>query len=80
MSRTFIKKNPTLVSIILFLSIFSLIQFAKPAFLYNRDGSVRSFGIGYKNKTILPVWLLSIILGILCYLFVMYYLSNINLW
>jgi hypothetical protein len=80
MSRTFIKKNPTLVSIVLFLSVFSLIQFAKPDFLYNRDGSVRTFGIGYKNKTILPVWLLSIILGILSYLFVVYYLSNIPLW
>jgi hypothetical protein len=46
----------------------------KPSFLYNTDGSLRQFGVGYRNKTILPVWLLAIILGIVSYLFVRYYL------
>jgi hypothetical protein len=46
----------------------------KPEFLYNKNGSIREFGVGYKNKTILPVWLFSILLGILSYLFVLYYL------
>jgi len=45
----------------------------KPYFFYNHDGSLKQFGIGYKNKTILPIWLFFIILGILCYLFVIYY-------
>jgi hypothetical protein len=76
MNPEFIKKNPTFVSIILFLTIFFLIQFGKPSFLYNRDGSIRDFGVGYKNKTIFPIWLMSIILGILCYLFVIYYVHN----
>ena len=70
----FIQENITLVSILLFLVIFGMIQWLKPGFLYNHDGSIREFGVGYRNKTILPVWLLSILLGILCYLFVMYYL------
>jgi hypothetical protein len=48
----------------------------KPTCLYNRDGSIREFGIGYRNKTIFPIWLLSLSLGILCYLFVMYYVAN----
>ena len=48
----------------------------KPGFLYKSDGSIREFGVGYKNKTILPIWLLSIILGILCYLAVMYYIAH----
>ena len=69
-----IQENMTLVSIVLFLVIFTTIQWLKPAFLYNSDGSIREFGIGYKNKTILPIWLLSLLLGILCYLFVLYYL------
>ena len=47
----------------------------KPAFLYNRDGSIRDFGVGYKNKTIVPLWLFSIILSIFSYLFVLYYLA-----
>jgi len=42
---------------------------------YKDDGSIRQFGVGYRNKTILPVWLLAIILGILSYLFVLYYLA-----
>ncbi len=79
MKISFIRDNATLIAIALFIIIFGLIQFAKPSFLYNSDGSVREFGIGYKNKTIFPVWLLSIVLGILCYLFVMYYLANPNI-
>jgi hypothetical protein len=76
MYRNFIRDNVTLVAIILFITIFSMIQLSKPAFLYNTDGSIREFGVGYKNKTILPIWLLSIVLGIVCYLIVMYYIAH----
>ena len=76
MYRNFIRDNVTLVAIILFIIIFSMIQLSKPAFLYNTDGSIREFGVGYKNKTILPIWLLSIVLGIICYLIVMYYIAH----
>jgi len=72
MNRQFVRENVTMVSIVLFVVIFYGIQYFKPAFLYNRNGSIRDFGVGFRNKTILPVWLLSIILGILCYLMVLY--------
>ncbi len=72
MDRQFIRENVTMVSIVLFVVVFYAIQYFKPAFLYNRNGSIREFGVGFRNKTILPVWLLSIILGILCYLMVLY--------
>ena len=75
MSRTFIKNNITLVAIFIFIVIFILVQMMKPSFLYNMNGSVREFGIGYKNKTIMPVWLFSIFLGILSYVGVLYYVS-----
>ena len=75
MLRTFTRNNTTLVSIVIFLVIFGLIQIIKPSFLYNSDGSLREFGVGYKNKTILPLWLFSIILGILTYVLVLYYLA-----
>ena len=75
MIRQILRENVTTTSIILFIILFGLIQIVKPSFLYNSNGSVREFGVGYKNKTILPIWLLSIILGIICYLFVMYYIS-----
>lgn len=70
-----LKRSKTLVSVIIFLIIFGFIQILKPSFLYNNDGSLREFGVGYKNKTILPMWLLSLILGILCYLLVSYYFT-----
>jgi len=79
MNPTFIRNNPILVSIILFITLFVIFQLIKPGFLYNKDGSLRHFGIGYRNKTILPVWLLSIVLGILSYLFVRFYLSKVTL-
>jgi hypothetical protein len=75
MLRQFIRNNVTLVAILIFFIIFIPIQLLKPGFLYNHNGSIREFGIGYKNKTILPLWLLSIILGIFSYLFVLYYLA-----
>jgi len=75
MYRNYIRENITLVSIVLFIIIFGTIQLMKPSCFYNKDGSIREFGVGYRNKTILPIWLLSLILGILCYLAVMYYVS-----
>lgn len=72
--RQFVSRNTTLISILLFLTIFISITYMQPRFLYNENGSLREFGIGYKNKTILPIWLLSIVLGIFSYLFVLYYL------
>ena len=71
--RTFIRKNTTSVSILMFIIIFSLIQVIEPPFLYD-NGALRQFGLGSKKKTILPIWLLSIILAILSYLVVIYYI------
>jgi hypothetical protein len=74
MNKIFVRENITFIAILLFLILFGGIQMTKPPFLYNTDGSIREFGIGYKNKTIFPVWLLSLVLGILCYLAVVFYL------
>lgn len=71
----YIRKNTLLVSIILFIIIYGIIQMIKPVCFYNTDGSIREFGIGYKNKTIFPLWLLSFTLGILCYLAVLYFIN-----
>ena len=73
-TRSYIRQNITSVSILIFTIIFIVIQFAEPNFLYNK-GKLRHFGIGTKQKTILPIWLLSMILAIFSYLFVMYYLT-----
>ena len=75
MNRLFIRRNITSVSIIIFVVIFAAIQYLQPAFLYNKDGSIREFGIGKKNKTIIPIWLISLVIAILSYLFVLSYLA-----
>jgi hypothetical protein len=76
MYKTYIRQNITLVAVILFVIIFGIVQFIKPACFYNRNGSIREFGVGYKNKTILPIWLFSLLLGIVCYLAVLYYINT----
>jgi hypothetical protein len=47
----------------------------QPGFLYDSDGSFRVFGVGYRHKTVIPIWVVSIVLAILCYLAVSYYLA-----
>ena len=76
MNRTYIRENAPLFAIVLFIIIFVSIQMIKPGFLYNKDGSIREFGVGYRNKTIFPLWLMSLILGIISYLIVMYYVAS----
>jgi hypothetical protein len=76
MYRTYVRENIAFVSVFIFIIIFGIIQLLKPSCFYNTNGSIREFGIGYKNKTILPIWLSAILLGILCYLGLMYYASG----
>lgn len=75
MIRRFIQNNVAFTAILIFMFVFTSIQLVKPDILYNLDGSIRVFGVGYKNKTIMPIWLLSIFMGILSYIFVMYYIT-----
>lgn len=75
MNRLFFKKYVLVVSIMLFLVTFYIIHHTKPSFLYKKNGNLRAFGIGYKEKTIIPIWLISIILPILCYIAIRCYLE-----
>ena len=72
---TLIRNNLAGSAIALYVVVFMLVQYMTPSFLYNEDGSLREFGIGYSSKTVLPSWLVAIILGILSYLIV-YYISR----
>jgi len=75
MLRQYIRRNVTSVSILLFIIIFMVVQLAAPAFLYEKDGSLRQFGLGTQKKTVIPIWFLTLLLAIFCYLFVLYYLA-----
>lgn len=63
--KNIIRNNLAGSAIILYIIVFMLVQYANPSFLYNPDGSLREFGVGYSSKTVLPIWLIAIILGIL---------------
>lgn len=75
----FFQKYKLHISIILFLLLFYTVQYFKPPFLYDRDGSIKPFGIGYSRKTIFPVWLFSIYLGILTYVLVLIFVKYYKL-
>jgi hypothetical protein len=62
----------SVIAVFIFLILFGLINAFRPSVIYNKDLSFRRFGIGYKNKTVIPIWLFSIILAILVYVAVTY--------
>jgi hypothetical protein len=74
MYKSIVRQNKISISVIIFLVLFSIIHYLKPAIIYAKDGSFRQFGVGYKNKTVLPIWAFAIILSILSYLAVSYYI------
>jgi hypothetical protein len=73
-SKHFVRNYKLNIAIFLFLILFSWVHLLKPGLLYNQDGSFREFGVGYKNKTVFPIWIVAVILAIFSYLVVLYYL------
>lgn len=73
MTIRFIRLHKRSTAISIFITLMLLVNFIKPALIYDLDGSYRHFGVGYRNKTILPIWLFTIILAILSYLVVLIY-------
>jgi hypothetical protein len=62
----------SIIAVFIFLVFFGIINAFRPSIIYNKDLSFRRFGIGYKNKTVIPIWLMSIVLAILVYVLVTY--------
>ena len=69
-SRTFIRQYRLHLSIILFVVLFTIIHLMKPGLMYNKDGSFRKFGVGVRDKTVISIWIVAIVLAILCYVVV----------
>jgi hypothetical protein len=63
----------SVIAVFIFLILFGIINALRPSIIYNKDLSFRRFGIGYKNKTVIPIWLFSIVLAILVYVAVIYF-------
>tara|TARA_A100001015_G_scaffold306652_1_gene401292 strand:+ start:4304 stop:4546 length:243 start_codon:yes stop_codon:yes gene_type:complete len=74
--KNIVKKNILLFTVILFLSLFSIFVYFKPNTVFDKDGSPLNFGLGYTKKTILPIWLIVIIISIISYLFILFYVNS----
>ena len=79
-NQYFIKQHLTTFSILVFLAAFATIQAFRPRFMYNEDGSLRQFGIGFKRKTVVPAWLVAIVIASLSYLLVLYASTPLLSW
>ena len=75
MTREFVRKNVPLVSLIIYIILYGILIFSRPHLIYNKNGTIRNFGIGYSTRSILPIWLLAIIIAIMSYFAVLYYVS-----
>tara|TARA_Y100001970_G_scaffold46342_1_gene58316 strand:+ start:168 stop:407 length:240 start_codon:yes stop_codon:yes gene_type:complete len=74
--KLLVRKNRLQFAIVLFLIIFTFIHIQKPSLLYEDDGSFRQFGVGYRKKTVVPIWLISIVVALLSYVIVSFYLAK----
>ena len=67
--------NRLTIVIFLFIILYSIIVFLKPEMIFNnKSDCLRQFGVGYKNTTIVPLWLVSILFAIISYFLVLYIL------
>lgn len=55
------------VAFVFFATVMFMLHSVKPPFVYHPDGSLRDFGIGYKQKTVVPLWLCTLVVAILSY-------------
>ena len=76
MNRKFVRRNITTIAILIYLAIFFFTVNLRPTFLFNDDGTLRDFGLGFRKKTVIPAWLLAISLAITSYFIVLYYLTS----
>lgn len=75
MNRNFIRRNITSVAIVIFVVVYVFIVLSKTPLIYNKDGSLREFGVGYSSRSVLPAWLMAILVAIISYFSVLYYIS-----
>lgn len=75
MNLRYIRNNIISVSVSIFILSYATILYIKPGFIYNNDGSLRQFGLNSNRRTVIPAWLLALVLAIASYFLVLYYLT-----
>lgn len=69
------KLNRLFLVILIYICLYGIIVLFQPEIIFNNKfNCLRQFGVGYKQTTILPLWLVSIIFAILSYFIVLYLL------
>jgi len=76
--RGTLRTHITSISIVIFVCVYCYLNYLKPAFIYNKNGTLREFGIGFKKKTVVPLWLITIFIAIISYFSVLYYIESPN--
>jgi len=74
--KAFVNTHKVNIAILLFLALFSIVHITKPSILYNTNGGFRQFGVGYRHKTVIPIWGVAIVLAIFSYLAVITYIRS----
>ncbi len=65
-------------ALFIFLFFYLIIIILKPSIIFDkRNNCLRNFGIGYRNTSILPLWLSTILIAIISY-FIVYYIDYCN--
>jgi len=75
MRYSYIRRHIVSISVTLFLLTYAAVLLFEPGFLYNHDGSLRQFGLNNNRKTVVPAWLLAILVAIVSYFAVLYYIT-----
>ena len=64
-----------LMILVVYFILYGLLLWAKPDILFDPSKkALRPFGVGYKNSTILPLWLASLLLAMASYFIVLYFI------
>lgn len=66
-------KEKGFVASLIFLFLYALYVYCKPNISFTDSNKLKRFGLGTASSTILPLWLVTIILGILSYFLIEYY-------
>ena len=74
--KAFVNTHKVNIAILLFLALFSIVHTMKPSLLYTTEGGFRQFGVGYRHKTVIPIWGVAIVLAIFSYLAVLTYIRT----
>jgi hypothetical protein len=72
---SYLQKHKVSSAIVLFVSLFLLFHWFKPSFAYTESGGFRPFGVGYRNKTVFPIWAVAIALAVFSYFVILQFFS-----